>query len=687
MGRWTGLPPVMLAVVVAVLVLGSSSESLAGVPRLGSHDPTALSPGAHLDAGPAPWPTYMENPARTGANFGERAITPANVGNLTPIWSIADNGSDFSAPIVVNGTLYYGSWNGNETAVNLSTGAIEWRSYLGVDTACGGYTPMGISSTPAYLDGTIYLGGGNGFWYALNATTGATEWKYLVGTGANGSYNWASALVYRDALYIGVSSCFDDPLIPAGLLEVNLTGPHTPSHVFHSSPTGLTGESIWTSPAVDARNNTIWVTTGNENPPGYPIYANAVVALNATTLNVTGSWQVPNVAGEDADFGSTPVLFHTTSGTPLVVATDKNGIAYTLDRSNVTAGGTWGPVWSDVTNGGFSGATFDGHLLYLAGGSSVYAVDPGNGTVVWGVGMDGGGTIYGSLTWANGLVFAAGGSEVEAIDAANGTVAWNATLPGGEDSVTEPVVADGRLFVASGDYGTSGHLTAYGLPDTRLYSVTFTEKGLPLGTRWSVTAGVTTVAATTASLAFHEPNGTVGYAANPSVPYLAQKNATGAVLVAGLAIALSISYNFTALVTFSESGLPSGTGWAVGVLPSVGPAQANRSNGATITFREPNATFRWSAMPPDDYSASPSNGSFRARGTAIVVSVRMEAAPAPGPTLAEYGLLAAGVGILLIAVAIVVRARRQRNSVRGPPSTVPGPNDARGPSGPPPPAG
>jgi outer membrane protein assembly factor BamB len=458
-----------LAIAALIVVGGVPLAGLVSFPSqvvgLGSNlAPVGEATGEVPSLGSTSWPAYMDNVERTGANLAEATIGPSNVAELAPVWSVSDNGSDFSAPIVVNGTVYYGSWNGYEEAVNAANGAVEWRTFLGVDTACGGYDPMGISSTPAYAGGTLYLGGGDGYWYALNAATGATEWRYLAGSEADGYYNWASAVVYGASLYVGTSSCFDSPLVPAGLLELNLTGPHTVSHVFNSTPPGMTGVSIWTTPAIDPVANEIWLSTGNENPPGYPIYANAIVGLNATTLNVTGSWQVPNVAGQDSDFGSTPTLFRTAAGAPMVVATNKNGVAYALDRGNVSRSGSWAPTWNLTTGGGFSGGAFDGQTLYLAGGSSISAVDPANGSVLWTSGMVGGGAVTGSLAWANGLVYATGGSVVEAIDSANGTVLWNYSLPSGQSSVTEPVIEDGRLYVTSGDYGTHGSLTAFALP-------------------------------------------------------------------------------------------------------------------------------------------------------------------------------------------------------------------------------
>ncbi len=472
-GACLGLAAVVLLAGLVVPAAGPTSEPPAATraPLVGAAPPSpevAPSDGAN-------WTTYLFDAGRSGANLLERTISPANVSGLVQRWSLPENGSDFSAPIVVGGLLYYGSWNGYEYAVNVTNGTVLWSDFLGTDPC--GYSPMGISSTPAYLNGTIYLGGGDGYWYALNATSGAVEWDYFFGAPPTvNNYDWASALVYRNSLYVGVSSCFDNPLIRGALYELNLTGPHTPSHIFWTVPANETGDSIWTSPTLDAPNNTIWVSTGNENT-GYPPYANAIIALNATTLNVTGSWQVPNEAGKDSDFGSTPTLCETAAGVPMVVATDKNGIAYGLVRSNVSSNGSWGPVWTLGTAGGFSSGAFEGGTLYLAG-DALYAVDPANGSVRWQ--NDNISGVYAALTWANGLIYVGAGSTVYAVDATNGTILWNATVPGGGSIVAETVVVNGQVYVPSGDYATEGDLVAYTLPFGASASATPTTGTVPL---------------------------------------------------------------------------------------------------------------------------------------------------------------------------------------------------------------
>jgi outer membrane protein assembly factor BamB len=430
--------------------------------------PAAATPALDVSAsGSVNWPTYMGSDERTAANLLERTIAPSNVSRLEEVWNISTNGSARSAPIVVNGSVYWGAWNGYEYASNASTGTLEWSEDLGSDPDCYVH---GIESTPADSNGTLYLGAPNGSWDALNASTGNLEASYYTGgSPAAGYYDWSSGLVFHHALYIGLSSCDDQPLIPGGVEEVNVSGNFTANHTWLAVSGGPVGSSVWTSPTADPATNTVWVTTGNDNGVHQP-YAQSVVGLNATTLAVEGSWQVPDVVGIDSDFGTTPTLVTPAGASPLVIATNKNGETYALDPDNVTSA-DWGPVWTLPTGGGWSGAAFNGTTVFVAGGSvangtvEIYAVRPETGTVEWQAALPPGGYPFASLDYADGLLFVGGGNQERALDATNGTVLWNYSVPADEAIDGEAVVADGHLYVPSGTTnGTAGHLYAFALP-------------------------------------------------------------------------------------------------------------------------------------------------------------------------------------------------------------------------------
>ena len=80
----------------------------------------------------------------------------------------------------------------------------------------------GISSTasiaidPATSNPAVYVAGGDGYLYALDAGTGAVLWKSVIGIPSatkNDFYDWSSPAVANGLAYIGVSSQCDQPLV------------------------------------------------------------------------------------------------------------------------------------------------------------------------------------------------------------------------------------------------------------------------------------------------------------------------------------------------------------------------------------------------------------------------------------------------------------------------------------------
>ncbi|MDQ6920722.1 MAG: PQQ-binding-like beta-propeller repeat protein, partial [Candidatus Dormibacteraeota bacterium] len=363
--------------VAAALTLGCSLLVLLSSSTVALAAPTPASPAR---SGPAAassdWPTFLHDPARTAANPGETTLSTANASKLTPLWSVKTGGVIAASATVVGGVVFVGSWDGYEYALDARTGARIWRTSLGVtsttNTGCSPST-AGVSSAAAVQGGVVYVGGGDSYWYALDATTGRVLWKVLTGDNSpsGGHYNWASPLIYNGFAYVGVSSLGDCPLVQGQLLRVNLGTQKVEGH-FDVVPQGEVGGGIWTSPSLDASTNTVFVTTGTQSSFKQK-YVLSMVALDATTMAVKGSWQIPqNQAVVDSDWGTTPVVFDDASSRHLVAATDKNGFAYAFDRTNVSAG----PVWqSQIATGGIcptcgdgsvsSGATGAGRL-YLA---------------------------------------------------------------------------------------------------------------------------------------------------------------------------------------------------------------------------------------------------------------------------------------------------------------------------------
>jgi outer membrane protein assembly factor BamB len=98
-----------LTLMLIVIIFGSSL--IAGI--LNTHKPANA-------AGPGDWSTYLYGPTRSGFNSAETTITPSTAGNLKRLWSISEGTTINTQPVVANGMIYWGSWDGLEHATNLN---------------------------------------------------------------------------------------------------------------------------------------------------------------------------------------------------------------------------------------------------------------------------------------------------------------------------------------------------------------------------------------------------------------------------------------------------------------------------------------------------------------------------------------------------------------------------------------
>jgi outer membrane protein assembly factor BamB len=110
-------------------------------------------------------------------------------------WS---TGAIESSPLLVNNTLYFGSWNHHVYALDLRGRArprLRWSFDAGSE----------VDSSPAYANGKVYIGTNGGELYALNARTGREVWR---GSSYSGflqarEYFYATPTVAYGRVFIG----------------------------------------------------------------------------------------------------------------------------------------------------------------------------------------------------------------------------------------------------------------------------------------------------------------------------------------------------------------------------------------------------------------------------------------------------------------------------------------------------
>jgi hypothetical protein len=245
------------------------------------------------------------------------------------------------------------------------------------------------------------------------------------------------------------------------------------------------------------------------------------------------------------------------------------------------------------------------------------------------------------------------------------------------------VAPNGVLWVTDG-----GNSRILGYIPTQ-FSVTFSAVGLPSGTNWSFVLEGATYTSHSPNASATIQNGSYSWTV-PAIAGYTVSPSSGTVYVNGSdqRVALAVAAVKYA-VTFSETGLPAATGWAV----TLGSTRVTSPTNGSITFSEANGSYSYSIIPVAGYSLSISTGSVLVSGAGQAVSVAFTAnATSSASTPLGFGLILVIVLILVVlaAVAAVLVMRRRKG---GSATTAPGAPGTPGdpPSGstmppPPPPA-
>lgn len=180
---------------------------------------------------------------------------------------------------------------------------------------------------------------------------------------------------------------------------------------------------------------------------------------------------------------------------------------------------------------------------------------------------------------------------------------------------------DSFIITAVGQNGTTatpiGSTSVYSTPTyPPTYTVTFTEKALPAGTTWYVNlSNGQTNSSTSTTMTFEVANGTYSYMLSSSNP--AYIGTSGQVTVDGSAVSQSTVFVYAYLVTFSETGLASGTSWSVTVNGTV-----ITTTSSTAEIYEVNGTYAYTVSPVAGYSLTTSySGSFQVNGAPVTESL------------------------------------------------------------------
>ena len=287
---------------------------------------------------------YLADPAHSSFNAAENILGRDNAGVLEAAWTLGVPGRLAAAATVVDGVLYFGDWGGQFHAVDAETGRTLWTQFVGMaappeDPGC--QPAIGVTAQAAVAGNTVYVGGGDSAVYALDRATGRVEWRTALADPRTGSYLWSSITPYAGALYIGVASLGDCPLVRGALVRIDLARPDRPL-IRYLYPEDEQGGGIWSTPAIDEASGTVYVTTGTgEQDVAEGRWGGTFAALDANTLEMRAHYLLPSNSLEgDIEWGSSPTLFTLPDGTRLVAATGKDGVLYALRAGDLAVAWT-----------------------------------------------------------------------------------------------------------------------------------------------------------------------------------------------------------------------------------------------------------------------------------------------------------------------------------------------------------
>jgi outer membrane protein assembly factor BamB len=452
----------------------------------------------------ADWPMYGHDIGQSRSNSSEISITTANVASLKQLWAFKTAAPVSATPTVVNGVVYFGSWDHNFYAVSAATGALIWKVSLATPQGDNESSP-GIQSSALVLGNRVYFGDSCGYLHAYLADgKGASPSSMTVrnrGCGSTGTelpgfpIDLAGALPNssdaphaalfsspvpfaptigankgRTLLYIGEASHVDNPCIHGAEFAIDAKNGKIVWR-FDVTPSSSIGGGVWSSAAIDAKNNLVYIDTGDCVNNASSGLSESIIALDASCsgVNVDGSCKTlapegtagnpvwffqahPNGEIADLDFGSSPNVI-TSNGVPVLVgAGSKDGTYYA-----VKAGRSGGQLaWKAVASapgplGGFNGSTgFANQKVYgttVDGPQFEAALDAATGLPAWS-GVDAVSS-FSAIGLANGIVYAGDNTGLfKAHDASSGLLLFEANVNGAVAG--SPVPAEGKVFVPIG---------------------------------------------------------------------------------------------------------------------------------------------------------------------------------------------------------------------------------------------
>ncbi|MEZ5572177.1 MAG: PQQ-binding-like beta-propeller repeat protein [Halioglobus sp.] len=371
---------------------------------------------------------------RRFADNDSAGINRQNVASLQLVWALGfPKVTDMrSQPAIVGDTLYFGDKTGNLYALDRTSGCVRAHTkvFSGIRSA------MTVANLPdgqqllVFADSLATV-------FAVDPQSFEIVWQH-------------SARLFDTSVITGSISYYDNRLfVPISSFEVAAAG--SPSHICCKSHGGVialqadsgeplwqwhateaatlqghntvgqeqygpSGASVWTTPAIDAKRNRLYIGTGENLTHPATDTSDAIIALdmdsgamvwkfqptagdvwNAACLN--NGANCPTNPGGDFDFGASVIITQRQDGSALLLAGQKSGEVFALDPDPQGKAGE--VLWRQrvslgTTNGGIHwGMAVAGQRLIVPVADperdrpgytpkpGLYALDVNSGNLLW----------------------------------------------------------------------------------------------------------------------------------------------------------------------------------------------------------------------------------------------------------------------------------------------------------------
>jgi PQQ-dependent dehydrogenase (methanol/ethanol family) len=299
------------------------------------------------------WPAY--NRTLAGDRFSPLAeIDRSNVSTMRQmcVYTLPEVAALQAGPVVMGGTMYWAT-DTITYAIDAGSCAERWHRARHVPTAGGG---PAVNRGVAYLGGRVFRGTADAHVLALDATDGHTLWDVQLDVAGPGVQLPMAPIAWHGLVFIGNAGGDRAGVVGHAYALEAATGRVAWKFdvVPQSGPARATwgrgaasaypvsGGAFWTSFTLDEASGLLYVSAGNPAPDfdsamrdGENLYANSLIALDATTGRMLGYNQLVKHDYHDWDVDSPSPIVTTRSGRTVVASANKDGLLSVVDRSRL----------------------------------------------------------------------------------------------------------------------------------------------------------------------------------------------------------------------------------------------------------------------------------------------------------------------------------------------------------------